>query len=359
MRCHRLAERDDADWTRLDAAVGQLEESWRTASDATLGQLVPPCGDPLRGPVLIQLIKIDQEYRWRAGRRKLLEAYLADWPELSNRSQAVVELLEAECRTRAIFESMPALEELQSRFPEVAGQVDLVSIAKNAEREGGQSSPDPNWDAPATPEGSMGSTPSQRGGTLPPSASPLGSRYEICAILGQGGMGTVYRAYDTRLEREVALKTPCIDPNDEPAVLGRFLREAKTMAGIRHPNICQVFDAGQSGGTYYIAMALIEGQSLAAWMKDRVVDPRDAAVLLYKLARALAVVHAAGVVHRDLKPQNVMIDQRREPLLMDFGLARPMQADNPFTGTHSVLGTPAYMSPEQVNGEPASVQSDI
>ena len=359
MRCQRLAERDDADWTRLDAAVGQLEESWRTSSDATLGQLVPPCGDPLRDPVLIQLIKIDQEYRWRAGRRKLLEAYLADWPELSNRSQAVVELLEAECRTRAILEGLPAAEELQSRFPQVAGQVDLVSIANSAEREGGQSSPDPNWEAPGTPDDSMGSTPSQRGGTLAPGASRLRGRYEIRAVLGQGGMGTVYRAYDTRLEREVALKVPSIDPTDEPAVLERFLREAKTMARIRHPNICQVFDAGQSHGTYYMAMALIEGQPLAAWMKDRVVDSHEAAELLYKLAHALAIVHAAGVVHRDLKPQNVMIDQSGEPLVMDFGLARPVQADSPLTGTHSVLGTPAYMSSEQVNGEPASEQSDI
>ena len=357
MRYQSLAELDDADWTRLDAAVGQLEESWRTASDATLGQLVPPCGDPLRGRVLIQLVKIDQEYRWRAGRRKLLEAYLADWPELAAESDIMTELLEAECRTRAMLDVLPAPEELRARFPEIAGGIDLAAIAAEVEREGGRSAPERA--AADTPGDPFDSTPPSGTGAPRLTDSRRPARYQVRGILGQGGMGTVYRAYDTQLEREVALKVPSIDPTDEPAVLERFLREAKTMARIRHPNICQVFDAGQSHGTYYMAMALIEGQSLAAWVKDRVVDSRQAAELLYKLAHALAIVHAAGVLHRDLKPQNVMIDQSGEPLLMDFGLARPVQADSPLTGTHSVLGTPAYMSPEQVNGEPASRQSDI
>jgi hypothetical protein len=184
-------------------------------------------------------------------------------------------------------------------------------------------------------------------------------RYEIRAVLGRGGMGTVYRAFDTQLQREVALKIPSVGPGDDPSFRERFFREARAVSRIRHPNICEVFDAGQSGEACYIAMALIEGQSLAARLQEGPLDCRPAAELLLKLARALAAVHAAGVIHRDLKPQNVMLDRQGEPLLTDFGLARPLQAEGQMTDSFSVLGTPAYMSPEQMRGQRATVASDI
>jgi serine/threonine protein kinase len=135
--------------------------------------------------------------------------------------------------------------------------------------------------------------------------------------------------------------------------------EAKALAQIRHRNVCQVFDVGQSHGRYYISMALISGQSLAARLRERPMDCREAAALVQKLADALAAAHAAGIIHRDLKPQNVMLDGEGEPLLTDFGLARPIQAGDHLTGSHSPHGTPAYMAPELLRGEPASTASDI
>jgi serine/threonine protein kinase len=184
-------------------------------------------------------------------------------------------------------------------------------------------------------------------------------RYAIRGLVGRGAMGSVYRAYDTQLEREVALKIPDFDTTSDPEVLDRFVREAPAAAKIRHPNVCPIFDAGRIDDQYYLTMALIEGQTLVDWMKDRMVNPREAAELARKLARALEAVHAVGVVHRDLKASNVMIDRSGEPLLMDFGLARQSKADDPLTPNDSFLGTPAYMSPEQVNREPADARSDI
>ena len=172
-------------------------------------------------------------------------------------------------------------------------------------------------------------------------------------------MGTVYRAYDTQLQREVALKIPSTDVGNDPKVWNRLFSEARAVARIQHRNVCPVFDVGQSHGRYYLAMALIQGESLAAQLRRGCLDCRQAATLAWKLAGALAVVHAAGIIHRDVKPQNVMLDAEGEPLLTDFGLARPAQFDGGTAGAASPSGTPAYMSPEQVRGEPVTAASDI
>ena len=172
-------------------------------------------------------------------------------------------------------------------------------------------------------------------------------------------MGTVYRAYDTQLQREVALKVPSTDAGNDPKVWTRLFSEARAVARIQHRNVCPVFDVGQSHGRYYLAMALVQGESLAAQLQRGCLDCRQAATLAWKLAGALAVVHAAGIIHRDVKPQNVMIDAEGEPLLTDFGLARPVQIDNGTADVASLSGTPAYMSPEQVRGEPVTAASDI
>jgi serine/threonine protein kinase len=172
-------------------------------------------------------------------------------------------------------------------------------------------------------------------------------------------MGTVYRAYDTQLQREVALKVPSTDAGNDPKVWNRLFSEARAVASIQHRNVCPVFDVGQSHGRYYLAMALVQGESLAARLQRGCLDCRQAATLARKLAGALAVVHAAGIVHRDVKPQNVMLDVEGEPLLTDFGLAQPVRIDGGPAGAASLSGTPAYMSPEQVRGEPVTAASDI
>jgi hypothetical protein len=170
-------------------------------------------------------------------------------------------------------------------------------------------------------------------------------------------MGTVYLAHDSQLERPVALKVPRFSADDGPEVRQRFLSEARAAATIEHPNICPVYDVGESDGILYLTMAYLEGPSLAQLLQERndrgttPLPPRQAVALVSKLARALQEAHDRGIIHRDLKPSNVILNPRGEPILLDFGLARRLRhADARLTQSGQPLGTPAYMSPEQVFG---------
>ena len=181
--------------------------------------------------------------------------------------------------------------------------------------------------------------------------APFG-RYRILKLLGRGGMGAVYLAQDTQLDRPVALKAPHFDAGDGPQVRERFFREARAAATLRHPNICPLHDVGEIDGTPYLTMAYIEGKPLAEIAAARPFTSRQSALLVRKLALALQEAHRRGVIHRDLKPENIMIDRRGEPIIMDFGLARRTRGQDPrLTQRGAVLGTPAYMPPEQVSGD--------
>jgi|JI10StandDraft_1071094.scaffolds.fasta_scaffold06383_4 serine/threonine protein kinase len=209
-----------------------------------------------------------------------------------------------------------------------------------------------------------GKLPSARGEQFVNELSPGSTigRYRIEKLLGKGGMATVYLATDLRLKRAVALKIPRQILVDEPELLQRFEREAHTMASVEHPNLCRVFDIGEQDGIPFLSMLFIEGRTLAAALEDgKKYTPREAAELVKKLAQATQVAHEAGVIHRDLKPANVMIDQQGEPIIMDFGLALASQIDSRLTRDGLIMGTPAYMAPEQAVGDPGLVgaQSDV
>lgn len=185
-------------------------------------------------------------------------------------------------------------------------------------------------------------------------------RYQIVRVLGQGAMGAVYLAYDSQLERHVALKTPFL--GDTPQIIARFYREARAAAQIRNPYICPIYDVGQIGDIYYLSMAFIDGQSLErAASAGKWKDLKAIAGVVKKIARGLQKAHEQGIVHRDLKPENIMLDGDGEPLVMDFGVARRVDDDVQLTTPGRLIGTPAYMSPEQVEAEPAKVgpASDI
>jgi serine/threonine protein kinase len=179
-------------------------------------------------------------------------------------------------------------------------------------------------------------------------------RYQIVRQLGQGAMGAVYLAYDPQLERHVALKTPFLGTN--PIAVERFFREARAAAQLRSPYICTVYDVGQIAGIYYISMAFIDGQPLDRMIAEgKVKDLRRVAEITRKIARGLQKAHEQGIMHRDLKPANLMIDSDGEPIVMDFGLARKVDEDTQVTTPGKILGTPAYMSPEQVEGDPKHI----
>lgn len=181
-------------------------------------------------------------------------------------------------------------------------------------------------------------------------------RYCIHRKLGQGGMGAVYLAHDTQLERDVALKVPHFRPEDGPQLLERFFREARAAATLTHPNICPVYDVGEQNGIRYLTMAYIAGQPLSALTCGDPLPQRPVAAVIHKLALALHEAHRKGVIHRDLKPANIMLTEQHEPVVMDFGLARRAdREDERLTRPGTIVGTPAYMAPEQVEGNDAAI----
>jgi Tol biopolymer transport system component len=189
--------------------------------------------------------------------------------------------------------------------------------------------------------------------------------FEIVGLLGRGGMGQVYRARDSRLKREVAIKTlPPLFAADRDRI-ARFEREARAASALNHPNIVTVYDVGRENGVSFIVSELVEGETLARVIERGPLPLRKLIEVGTQIAEGLAAAHAAGVVHRDLKPGNVMLTSGGRVKILDFGLARQDRVLGPESTTVAVsdagaiLGTPGYMSPEQVRGEPADARSDL
>ncbi len=183
--------------------------------------------------------------------------------------------------------------------------------------------------------------------------------YEIVGKLGKGGMATVYRARQRNMQRDVAIKVMSADLAADPEFVARFEREAHVIARLEHPRILPVHDFGHEGELFYLVMRLVEGESLYYRLKRGPLPLKTAARYLTQIAEALDYAHAEGVIHRDLKPNNILIDQWDNLYLMDFGLAKIMAATQSLTQTGVVLGTPAYMAPEVWRGEPVDARTDV
>ncbi|MGD0092196.1 MAG: serine/threonine-protein kinase, partial [Planctomycetota bacterium] len=255
----------------------------------------------------------------------------------------------------------------------------------------------PRREMQVSPEGGTGVPARQAGGDACPTAAPRRDKarklgpYELLGLLGRGGMGAVYEAVDTRLDRHVALKLMRSGEDATPEELERFRREAAHSAKLRHPNIVTVHDVGHEDGRDYLVMDLVEGDTLGEALRRRQFTYREKATLLEKVARAVQYAHDHGVIHRDLKPGNIMLDygrggsssvvaqpsglrrnpedcataaanpQSAEPLVMDFGLAKDIQQESGLSHSGQALGTPAYMAPEQAEGKSKLVgpRSDV
>ena len=193
----------------------------------------------------------------------------------------------------------------------------------------------------------------------PPASAVAPSRrigdYEILREIARGGMGVVYAARQTRLDRVVALKVMNGGSFARDTHVARFEVEAHAAANLAHPNIVPIHEIGEQDGCHYFSMALVDGTTLADRLAHGSLTPRDAALLIAKLARAVHHAHQHGVLHRDLKPTNVLLDRSGEPHLTDFGLAKLLERDVALTATDVIMGTPAYMSPEQARGDPGTV----
>jgi eukaryotic-like serine/threonine-protein kinase len=187
----------------------------------------------------------------------------------------------------------------------------------------------------------------------------LADRYELGPVLGQGGMARVHQGLDRQLARRVAIKVlaPPFDRDGE--FVERFQREARAAAGLSHPNIVAVFDSGSDDGTHFIVTELVEGETLADRLRrDGPMPPADAVAVAVDIARALAAAHARGLIHRDIKPGNVMLLPDGRVKVVDFGIARAAGSDT-LTNTGVVLGSTAYLSPEQAGGQPVDERADL
>jgi len=208
-------------------------------------------------------------------------------------------------------------------------------------------------------------TPAEGGTTLAGSSQALqpghvlGGRYEILELLGQGGMGAVYKARDREVDRLVALKVIRPELAGHPDVLRRFKQELILARQVTHKNVIRIFDLGEAEGAKFISMEYIDGRDLKSIHAERgKLQPEEAAEIIEQVCLALDAAHAEGVIHRDLKPQNIMVDKHGRVVVMDFGIARSRELSG-LTQTGDLVGTPEYMSPEQAKGEEIDSRSDL
>jgi len=186
-------------------------------------------------------------------------------------------------------------------------------------------------------------------------APPSLSRFEVISTLGQGATAIVYRARDRVLNRTVAVKTLREGTGLSEVARERFRREARAAAGLAHPNVITVFDAGEEDGKPFLVMELVEGRPFGELIREPGGDLKARLELLEKAARGVAAAHEKGIVHRDLKPANILIASGGEPKVGDFGLAHVLDTKSELTRTGTALGTPLYMAPEQVEGRPEEI----
>ncbi len=287
------------------------------------------------------------EDAWKAGQRPRIEDYLGAAPE-PDRPALLRELLALELAYRRLKGETPLLEEHRQRFPEHAEIVQAVWVADGVAGTGAVEL--------SNPEVSTGPEGAGAGEAAP--VARLG-RYRITGTLGKGSFGVVYKGHDDELRRDVAIKVPHRHRIAQPEDVEQYLAEARILASLDHPHIVPVHDIGRTDdGLCYVVSKFIEGSDLKAKMKDARLAFGEATALVATVAEALHYAHRQGLVHRDVKPSNILLDTGGKPYVADFGLA--LKEEDFGTGV-TFAGTPAYMSPEQARGEGHRVdgRSDI
>ncbi len=305
--------------------------------------------DP-RGPLEAAPLEIDMARRidavcrrfeadWRGGRQPCVRDYLDDVPEEGRAAlRAELEALDRELR--------------QSDATIAPASLPTAPIA-------GLANPSVHEEPTVAPGGpptvDLGSS-----GTIRPGASSTDrvryfGDYEIDRELARGGMGVVFEARQVSLNRKVALKMILAGQLANEIDVKRFYTEAEAAASLDHPGIVPIYEVGRHEGQHYFSMGFVEGQSLSQRLADGPLPPREAAELMIKVAEAIEYAHSRGVIHRDLKPGNILLDRQGNPRVTDFGLAKKLEGDSGLTGSGQIMGTPSYMPPEQAGGNRGEV----
>lgn len=367
----------------LDRILEEFETAWRDPQPPDIGDFLTRQADlgtvQDRRQLLTELVMVDLWHRWRqkalapvtAGRGSAsshvdnapaqipaaprIEDYLERYPELGPLDQLPLPLISEEYRARHCWADRPSHLEYYRRFPRQAGDLrDLLMEIDRGLAASGDAATHRGEPAAVTPAHASGSA------IAVPVPDRIG-KYHVVERIGQGGQATVYRAVQPGLAREVILKVarqplPSNIPKDQLAA------EARILSGLEHPHIARIYDLDLLDHRPYLVMEFVRGQNLLQIAQTQKLSCTTIASLVEKVARALAVAHAQGVIHQDLKPANILIDEEGEPRLIDFGLARlaPAWVDS---GTEAdfLSGTPAYMPPEQARGESQQIgpRSDL
>ena len=342
---------------QVDALCDRFEAAWKADQRPEIAAFLDQVPEPSRGELLYQLLLVDLQCRGNRQESPTQDEYARRFPDFCRQIEAAFAKLvaspAADSSHTGPLSTLSPRQGLHLRCPHCHNAVEVVldkSSASVACPSCGQTfSPDDGategWAPPAE--------------TATPQPRTL-AHLQLLEKVGEGAFGAVWKAHDTRLDCIRAVKVPR-HGQLEPEEVEKFLREPRAAAQLQHPNIVAVHEVGQQGETVFIVSDFIDGTTLAQSLKDRQPSEREAAELCRKLALALDYAHQKGVIHRDLKPGNVMMDQSGEPHIMDFGLAKRQAGEVTMTVEGSILGTPAYMSPEQALGEGhnADARSDV
>jgi tetratricopeptide (TPR) repeat protein/tRNA A-37 threonylcarbamoyl transferase component Bud32 len=374
------------DQSQLEHVVTQFEEAWQRGERPAIESFLP--GDDIhRFAILKELVHADLESRLKAGETVRVEQYLKRFPELETQPGVVLDLIQAEFEQVRRRDPGVRVDEYVHRFPQCA--VELRGLLTEAPRRRGRfpirlncphcSNPieladDSEEDILCPSCGSTFRLESDKSYTWSPEKLPRLGKFQLLDIVGRGAFGTVYRALDTALGRTVAVKVPRSGRFSTGEDEDRFVREARAVASLRHRGIVPVYEIARSDTFPYIVTEFVEGITLDDALSGDQLSFRQAAILIARVAEALEHAHRHGVVHRDLKPSNIMLQrgdsqtsgsrsavEHLQPLLMDFGLARREAEEVTMTLEGQILGTPAYMSPEQARGDAHRVdgRSDV
>lgn len=350
-----------------EALRRRFEAAWIAGEPLAIDECLPTRDSPAYLPTLEELVQIDLEFAWKAWSARgqgetwiqdrtpaatppRIEQYVERFAEL-NQPEIVARLIEQEFLVRERFGDRPTRDEYRRRFgvqsPLGCDETAAAALAEQVTR---------------VPR------PSAAYGTTPPATvlRRLGN-YELLDEIGRGGMGVVYRARQLSADRIVALKVVRADsltglsPAQRASAVERFHHEALATARLDHEHIVAIYEVGEVEGEPFFSMRYVAGASLAELLRSGPLEERRAAAYLEKVARGLAAAHDAGILHRDLKPQNILVEERTDrPLVADFGLAKLLEQPSELTRAGDVMGTPSYMSPEQASDSSrVTAQSDV